>query len=158
MIHTNTGELLQLFSTFNQVWGSGGTASLTLKTVDGKVSALLELQLGLSKDLRPGAPEAGPEAAGSECQPHAQQRRRRHRGPGRQARDAARRDAWRVRRREHPPTRQAPFDTGFSVDSDKIKDAQNARQPGTPAAGHKASEEDDNVEGDCPLSQILTCL
>ena len=66
MIHTNTGELLQLFSTFNRVWGSGGTASLTLKTVDGKVSALLEIQLGLSKDLRPGAPEAGPEAAGSE--------------------------------------------------------------------------------------------
>ena len=66
MIHSNTGELNQLYSTFNRLWGSGGNASLTLKTVDGKVSALLELQLGPPKDLRPGSPEAGPEAAGSE--------------------------------------------------------------------------------------------
>ena len=37
------------------------------------------------------------------------------------------------------------------VDSNKTKDAQNARQPGTPAAGPKVSNEDDKVEGDCPL-------
>ena len=68
MIHSNTGELNQLFSTFNRVWG----ASLNLKTVDGKVSAQLEIQLGLSKDPRPGAPEEGPEVAGSERQPFSQ--------------------------------------------------------------------------------------
>ena len=101
MIHSNTGELNQLFSTFNRVWG----ASLNLKTVDGKVSALvgalLELQLGHPEDPRPGAkPEAEPVAA---YQPHA----RRHRGPGRQARDNARRDAWRARRQETLPSPQA---------------------------------------------------
>ena len=101
MIHSNTGELNQLFSTFNRVWG----ASLNLKTVDGKVTALvgalLELQLGHPEDPRPGAkPEAEPVAA---YQPHA----RRHRGPGRQARDNARRDAWRARRQETLPSPQA---------------------------------------------------
>ena len=105
MIHSNTGELNQLFSTFNRVWGAGGNASLNLKTVDGKVTALvgalLELQLGHPEDPRPGAkPEAEPVAA---YQPHA----RRHRGPGRQARDNARRDAWRARRQETLPSPQA---------------------------------------------------
>ena len=95
MILSNTGELNQLFFTFNRVWGAGGNASLNLKTVDGKVTALvgalLELQLGHPEDPRPGAkPEAEPVAA---YQPHA----RRHRGPGRQARDNARRDAWKAR-------------------------------------------------------------
>ena len=46
MLHSNAGELHQLFSTFNRVWGAGGDASLSLKTVDGKVSAMLEIQLG----------------------------------------------------------------------------------------------------------------
>ena len=87
------------------MWGAGGNASLNLKTVDGKVSALvgalLELQLGHPEDPRPGAkPEAEPVAA---YQPHA----RRHRGPGRQARDNARRDAWRARRQETLPSPQA---------------------------------------------------
>ena len=101
MIHSNTGELNQLFSTFNRVWGAGGNASLNLKTVDGKVTALLELQLGHPEDPRPGAkPEAEPLAA---YQPHA----RRHRGPGRRARDSARRDALRARRQETLPSPQA---------------------------------------------------
>ena len=105
MIHSNTGELNQLFSTFNRVWGAGRNASLNLKTVDGKVTALvgalLELQLGHLEDPRPGAkPEAEPVAA---YQPHA----RHHRGPGRQARDNARRDAWRARRQETLPSPQA---------------------------------------------------
>ena len=94
MIHSNTAELNQLYSTFNRVWGAGGNASLNLKTVDGKVTALLELQLGHPEDLCPGVkPEAEPVAA---YQPHA----RRHRGPGRRARDSARRDAWKARRQE----------------------------------------------------------
>ena len=51
MIHSNTGELNQLFSTFNRVWGWGGNASLNLKTVDGKVTALLEIQSGVQLNL-----------------------------------------------------------------------------------------------------------
>ena len=46
MLHSNLGELHQLYSTFNRVYGAGGYASLSLKTVDGKVSAVLEVQLG----------------------------------------------------------------------------------------------------------------
>ena len=80
MFHSNAGELHQLYSTFNRVWGSGGAASLTLKTLDGKVNAVLELQLGPPDGRRPGAPEVTPQAAGS--QQHGLQRRRRHRGPG----------------------------------------------------------------------------
>ena len=100
MLHSNAGELHQLFSTFNRVWGAGGDASLSLKTVDGKVSAVLEIQLGSPADLRPGPPEAQQQAAGGVNQQLGQQHRRRRRGPGRQARDAARREAWRKRRQE----------------------------------------------------------
>ena len=103
MLHSNAGELYQLFSTFNRVWGAGGAASLSLKTVDGKVSALLEVQLGPPADLRPGAPEAHQQAAGGVDQQLGKQHRRRQRGPGHQARDAARREAWRKRRQEAQP-------------------------------------------------------
>ena len=106
MFHSNAGELHQLYSTFNRVWGSGGAASLTLKTLDGKVNAVLELQLGPPDGRRPGAPEVTPQAAGS--QQHGLQRRRRHRGPGRQARDDARREAWRTRRLASQPILPAP--------------------------------------------------
>ena len=103
MLHSNAGELHQLFSTFNRVWGAGGAASLSLKTVDGKVSATLEVQLGPPADLRPGAPVAQQQAAGGVNQQLGHQHRRRQRGPGRQARDAARREAWRKRRQEAQP-------------------------------------------------------
>ena len=79
MLHSNAGELYQLFSTFNRVWGAGGAASLSLKTVDGKVSALLEVQLGPPADLRPGAPEAHQQAAGGVDQQLGKQHRRRQR-------------------------------------------------------------------------------
>ena len=68
--------------------------------MDGKVSAVLEVQLGPPSAPRPGAPEAS-RVAGSRNQQLGQKRRRRHRGPGRQARDAARRDAWRRRKLEN---------------------------------------------------------
>ena len=51
-------------------------------------------------DLRPGAPEAQQQAAGDVNQQLGQQHCWRRRGPGRQARDAARREAWRKRRHE----------------------------------------------------------
>ena len=107
MLHSNAGELHQLFSTFNRVWGAGGDASLSLKTVDGKVSAVLEVQLGPPSAPCPGAPEAS-RVAGSRNQQLGQKRRRRHRGPGRQARDAARRDAWRRRKLENQSSLQVP--------------------------------------------------
>ncbi len=66
-------------------------------TAVNKVSAVLEVQLGPPSAPRPGAPEAS-RVAGSRNQQLGQKRRRRHRGPGRQARDAARRDAWRRRK------------------------------------------------------------
>ena len=75
--------------------------------MDGKVSALLEVQLGPPSAPRPGAPEAY-QAAGSQYQQPDQQRRRRHRGPGRQARDAARRDAWIKRRLENQSSSRVP--------------------------------------------------
>ena len=80
MLHSNAGELYQLFSTFNRVWGAGGHASLSLKTVDGKVSALLDIQLGNPADPRPGAPEVAElRSAGSQHQHVRRQRRRKGR-------------------------------------------------------------------------------
>ena len=107
MLHSNIGEVHQLLSTFNRVWGAGGEASLSLKTVDGKVSAVLEVQLGPPTFPRPGAPGARQQAAGGTYQ-QSGQRRRRRRGPGRQARDAARQEAWRKRRLESQLPRQSP--------------------------------------------------
>ena len=104
MIHTNAGELLQLFSTFNRVWETGGTASLNLKTMDGKVNAQLEIQLGLSKDPRPGAPEEGPEVSASHFLSKDAV------AGGLDARLKIMLDKMRLRRREHPPTHQAPVD------------------------------------------------
>ena len=104
MLHSNAGELHQLYATFTRVWGEGGGASLSLETVDGKVSAVLKLQLGPPSAPRPGAPEALHQAAGCPNQQPGKQRRRRQRGPGRQARDAARREAWIKRRQEAQPS------------------------------------------------------
>ena len=87
-IYMDHASPIQLFSTFNQVWEAGGDTSLYLKAVDGKVSAVLEVQLGPPSAPRPGAPvarEAPHQAAGSQNQQPGQQRRCRHRGPGRQA-------------------------------------------------------------------------
>ena len=57
MIHSNTAELYQLYSTFNRVWGAGGNAVLNLKTEDGKVTATLELQLGQPENLADKFPQ-----------------------------------------------------------------------------------------------------
>ena len=69
MLHSNAGELHQLYATFNRVWGEGGGASLSLETVDGKVSAVLKIQLGPPADPRPGAPEAHQAAGSQNLQP-----------------------------------------------------------------------------------------
>ena len=82
MLHSNLGELEHFFSTFNRVWGAGGHASLSLKTVDGKVSALLDIQLGPPADPRPGAPKVAElRPAGSQHQ-HVRRWRRRRCWPG----------------------------------------------------------------------------
>ena len=124
-------------STFNRVWGAGGEASLSLKTVDGKVSAVLEVQLGPPTSLRPGAPEACQQVARSLPQQLGQhRRRRRHRGPGRQARDAARQDAWKKRhlesqqhRQPPPPAVETPAD---NIVPSPVKSPEKQNNPGQP--------------------------
>ena len=118
MLHSNAGELHQLYATFTRVWGEGGGASLSLETVDGKVNAVLKVQLGPPADLRPGAPVVQQQAAGGVNQQLGQQHRRRHRGPGRQARDAARQEAWRKRREEAQPSLPVHYVSG-SIESGK---------------------------------------
>ena len=124
-------------STFNRVWGAGGEASLSLTTVDGKVSAVLEVQLGPPTSLRPGAPDAHQQAAGSVPQQLGQHRRlRRHRGPGRQARDATRQEAWRKRRLESQPARQPPppaVETpADNIVPSPVKSPEKQNDPGQP--------------------------
>ena len=136
MLHSNIGEVHQLLSTFNRVWGAGGEASLSLKTVDGKVSAVLEVQLGPPTFPRPGAPGARQQAAGGTYQ-QSGQRRRRRRGPGRQARDAARQEAWRKRRLESQPARQLPPIPAVETPADNIvpspvKSPERQKDPGPP--------------------------
>ena len=82
MLHSDAGELHQLYATFTLVWREGRGGSLFLETVDGKVSALLKVQLSPPSAPRPGAPEAHHQAAGCINHQPGQQRRRHHRGPG----------------------------------------------------------------------------
>ena len=136
MLHSNIGEVHQLLSTFNWVRGAGGEASLSLKTVDGKVSAVLEVQLGPPTFPRPGAPGARQQAAGGTYQQSGQRRRRRH-GPGRQARDAARQEAWRKRRLESQPAPQLPPISAVEKPADNIvpspvKSLEKQNDPGQP--------------------------
>ena len=56
MQHTNLGELNQLYDTFCRVWAAGGQATLTTTSLEGKVTAKLELELGQPTGTRPGAP------------------------------------------------------------------------------------------------------
>ena len=79
----------QLVSTFDRISGAGGDASLTYKTVGGKVSAVLEVQLGPPSTTHPAAPEAPHQAAGSQKRhqskdilPLGAQSRRQVLGPG----------------------------------------------------------------------------
>ena len=104
MNHTSYGELRQLFETFTRVWGSGGQASLDLHTQDGKSRALLDIQLGPPAAPCPGAPDARGEGPGPtpgpQHRPQPQQQRPRRRGPSSRARDAARRQAWRLKKQQ----------------------------------------------------------
>ena len=56
MLHTNRGELNQLYDIFCRVWAAGGQATLTTCSLGGKVTAKLELELGQPNAARPGAP------------------------------------------------------------------------------------------------------
>ena len=80
----------------------GGGASLSLETVDGKVSAVLKVQLGPPSAPRPGAPEAHHQAAGCINHQPGQQRRRHHRGPE----EAARRGTWKKHKQARNPELQ----------------------------------------------------
>ena len=81
MLHSDAGELHQLYATFTLVWREGRGASLFLETVDGKVSTVLKVQPGPPSAPRPGAPEAHHQAAGCINHQPGQQRRCHHRGP-----------------------------------------------------------------------------
>ena len=129
MLHSNIGEVHRLLSTCNRVWGAGGEASLSPKTVDGKVKAVLEVQLGPPVSPRPGAPEA--------CQQAARGVPQRHRGPGRQARDAARQDAWRRRRLDSQQPRQPPplpavASPAGDIALSPVKSPEKQNDPGPP--------------------------
>ena len=89
MLLSNSVHHQQLVSTFDRVVGAGGDASLTYKTVGGKVSAVLEVQLGPPSTTHPAAPEAPHQAAGSQKRhqskdilPLGAQSRRQVLGPG----------------------------------------------------------------------------
>ena len=56
MLHTNRGELNQLYNTFCRVWAAGGQATLTTSSLDGKLTAKLEIELGQPTGARHGAP------------------------------------------------------------------------------------------------------
>ena len=56
MLHTNQAELNQLYGTFCRVWAAGGQATLTTTSLEGIVTAKLEVKLGQSTGARPGAP------------------------------------------------------------------------------------------------------
>ena len=53
MLHTNCGELNQLYNTFCRVWAAGGQATLTTSSLDGKLTAKLEIELGQATGARP---------------------------------------------------------------------------------------------------------
>ena len=102
MLHSDAGELHQLYATFTLVWREGRGASLFLETVDGKVSAVLKVQLSPPSAPRPGAPEAHHQAAGCINHQPGQQRRRHHRGPE----EAARRGTWKKHKQARNPELQ----------------------------------------------------
>ena len=56
MLHTNQAELNQLYGTFCRVWAAGGQATLTTTSLEGIVTAKLEVKLGQPTGARPGAP------------------------------------------------------------------------------------------------------
>ena len=56
MLHTNQAELDQLYGNFCRVWAAGGQATLTTTSMEGIVTAKLEVKLGQASGARPGAP------------------------------------------------------------------------------------------------------
>ena len=130
MAHTCYGEIRQLFETFTRVWGSGGQASLHLHTQAGKSRAMLDIQLGPPAAPRPGAPDVQGEGPGPTPGPqrhpqHCQQRPRR-RGPASRARDAARRNAWLLRKQKTAEP-ESDMNTVRSTDTETVtaeKDSQ----------------------------------
>ena len=93
MLHTNCGELNQLYNTFCRVWAAGGQATLTTSSLDGKLTAKLEIELGQATGARPGAPhqhEVPVSGARLQPPPTGAPRRPRHRGPAAKAKSRAR--------------------------------------------------------------------
>ena len=98
MLHTNQAELNQLYDTYCRVWAAGGQATLTTTTsLEGKLTAKLEVELGKPTDARPGAP---PPHLRTACSPRHEApasgavRRPCHRGPAAKAKSRARAAAY----------------------------------------------------------------
>ena len=95
MLHTNHGELNQLYNTFCRVWAAGGQATLTTTSFEGKVTAKLELELGQPTGARPGAPPCHRRTASQHQAPESGAARRPcHRGPAAKAKSRARAAAY----------------------------------------------------------------
>ena len=98
MLHTNQAELNQLYDTYCRVWAAGGQATLTTTTsLEGKLTAKLEIELGKPTDARPGAPSPHQRTAfSSQCGAPASGAARRscHRGPAAKAKSRARAAAY----------------------------------------------------------------
>ena len=95
MLHTNRGELNQLYDTFCRVWAAGGQATLTTTSLEGKVTAKLEIELGQPTGARPGAPPRHMSSASQHQAPASGAARRPcHRGPAAKAKSRARAAAY----------------------------------------------------------------
>ena len=96
MFHANRGELNQLYDTFCRVWAAGGQATLTTTSLEGQVTAKLDIKLGHPTSARPGAPPLHHSAANAFASQHqapisgAAHRRPCHRGPAAKAKSRAR--------------------------------------------------------------------
>ena len=147
MANTNYGELRQLFETFTRVWEAGGQTSLHLHTLDGQARTTLNIQLGPPANPRPGAPDVGGERPGPAHRPHhqapPQQQRPRRRGPSARARDAARREAWLLKRDER---QQDVSDTAAATPADTATEStgtKNTVQPNATVTSLPSSADND---------------
>ena len=99
MQHTNQAELNQLYGTFCRVWAAGGQATFSTTSLEGIVTAKLEVKLGQPTRARPGAPPphlrtAEAFAAQHQAPASGAARRPRHRGPSAKAKSRARAAAY----------------------------------------------------------------
>ena len=119
MLHTNQAELNQLYGTFCRVWAAGGQATLTTTSLEGIVTAKLEVKLGQSTGARPGAP---PHLCTAKAFPFQHEapasgavRRPCHRGPAAKAKSRARAAAHQAAKAAAAPVQESTPGTPTST-------------------------------------------